>query len=531
MSAMSRIFSLIVAGAIALASPFASAQSNRGQPAAGAIQIGQGAGLPLWLQLSGACTNNSAGVVTCTLPGTRTQLSGNVTYYISTTGNDSNPGTIGSPWATGQKCWNYIQANIDLARFSATCQYADGTYVQNMSAIGTTVGQTFPGKITFQGNCSTPSNVVIGGASTAAFIADHEAEFAVACMRVVALSGVPLLNATQTGSFINLAGGGAVELGPSGTQAQLLADTGGTIAIQGPYTILTGTSLAHLWATDTGKIITVNAPTVTLSGTPAFTCFAQATDLGYINPTGTTYSGSATGARYCGTTGSQLDTSGSGATFFPGNSAGTLTTGACYDTTCSSIVAAQMPALTGDVTTSAGAVATTIANNAVTNAKSAQMAANGFKGNNTGGASNPIDLTVNQANTLLGTGSVLGGVLKGANFNTTADQPITITSPSTNWVVSFFYVVNPSTSLTTAAGGFYTAASKGGAQVLPSSTVYAALTSNSGTNTSGSMGRFTPNTGSGNGVWETGSTIYFSLTTAQGSAATADIYVFIQPLP
>ena len=60
-------------------------------------------------------------------------------------------------------------------------------------------------------------------------------------------------------------------------------------------------------------------------------------------------------------------------------------------------------AYTGDVTRSADSNATTIATNAVTNAKSAQMAANTMKGNNTASTANAADLTVAQANVLLGT--------------------------------------------------------------------------------------------------------------------------------
>lgn len=65
------------------------------------------------------------------------------------------------------------------------------------------------------------------------------------------------------------------------------------------------------------------------------------------------------------------------------------------------LAAARFPALTGDVTTTAGSLAATIATNAVTNAKAAQMAANTLKGNNTGATANAADLTAGQAKALL----------------------------------------------------------------------------------------------------------------------------------
>ena len=62
------------------------------------------------------------------------------------------------------------------------------------------------------------------------------------------------------------------------------------------------------------------------------------------------------------------------------------------------------PNHSGDVTSVSDGV-TTIAANAVTNAKAAQMATMTMKGNNTGSTANPIDLTVTQIKTMLNIGS------------------------------------------------------------------------------------------------------------------------------
>lgn len=81
----------------------------------------------------------------------------------------------------------------------------------------------------------------------------------------------------------------------------------------------------------------------------------------------------------------------------------------------------QTITLTGDVTGSGtGSFAATIANDAVTNAKLDNMATMTIKGNNTGGSSDPLDLTTAQVKTMLD--------LTGTN---SGDQTITLTGEVT----------------------------------------------------------------------------------------------------
>lgn len=108
------------------------------------------------------------------------------------------------------------------------------------------------------------------------------------------------------------------------------------------------------------------------------------------------------------------------------------------------------------------------------------------------------------------------GTLRGANFNVTTDQAIPIPPQFTKWAPTAIWVINCSTSMTLAAGGVYPTTSKGGTALVSAAQVYSAATASS---------IIVPLTLAVTTTAYTVSTVYLSLTTAQGGAATCDVYV------
>lgn len=114
--------------------------------------------------------------------------------------------------------------------------------------------------------------------------------------------------------------------------------------------------------------------------------------------------------------------------------------------------------------------------------------------------------------------SGLLGSLIGADMNITTDQAIAMSSA--NYRVTGILVTNASLNLTTAQGGVYNAAGKpGGGTLVGAGQVYTALTA---------ANKFVDLTLSGVALTDvqTAGFLQFSLTVAQGAAATADVYVF-----
>lgn len=113
------------------------------------------------------------------------------------------------------------------------------------------------------------------------------------------------------------------------------------------------------------------------------------------------------------------------------------------------------------------------------------------------------------------------GRLIGANFNATTDQLVTNLNNSVKYRVRRITVCNTSVAgMPTAAGGIYTASSKAAGQgvLVAAGQVYTGLTNAA---TALDLTMALPNL-----ILNAGTSLYLSLTTPRGSAATADVYVY-----
>lgn len=257
--------------------------------------------------------------------GTRELLTANRTYYVRTDGSNSNNGlanTSGGAWLTLQKAYDTITSTLDLGGFTVTVQIGDGTYTGGLSC---TQPWTGGGAVTFQGNSTTPANVLISTTS--------------ACVDVnCSLPGTLLIKdmklTSSASSCIFHRGTGRLQhqnndYGTAAAYHLRGSSPGASIVSLNSYSVTAG-AISH-WYAEAGAKVEQGGGTVTFSGTPAFSvATAQALRLGFIFLDTVTMSGSATGTRYSAISNSVIDTRGSGATHIPGNSSGTTATGGQY---------------------------------------------------------------------------------------------------------------------------------------------------------------------------------------------------------
>lgn len=248
--------------------------------------------------------------------GGRTVLTANRTYYVHNSGSDSNDGlSAGLPFLTIQKALDEC-AKLDLSIYNVTISCSPGTYAGGNLVKGPWVGT---GTVTIVGDTTTPANVtVLNGGS---------------CFRVynggrLNISGVKLVSNSvclrvQSNAYIGISG--KVEFGAA-TDFHIYHDTSSTVEILADY-IISGGALIH-WFSVTAKL-SCTSRTITITGTPAFAWYFVWSSRGAtIECHNNTFSGAATGVRYLVDGGSLLYTNGAGASYLPGNVAGSVSGGA-----------------------------------------------------------------------------------------------------------------------------------------------------------------------------------------------------------
>jgi hypothetical protein len=225
--------------------------------------------------------------------------------------------------------WNYLYQNVDVTgqvvTINCTGNFAAGLFAQTI-----VVG-------------ATPQSIVFSFASGATVAAPNSSAF-VAFNGGVAFTVTGNVTITATGSGVNqgyglLAANGG-EIWYSGVNfgacvaSHQLAGGFGLLQCTGSYTI-SGGAVNHL--NSAGGMVnlqtpTGSTPTITLSGTPAFSgAFANAANSGaMITAGGVSFVGSATGSRYAATVNASINTLAGGATYFPGSSAGSTASGGQY---------------------------------------------------------------------------------------------------------------------------------------------------------------------------------------------------------
>lgn len=251
----------------------------------------------------------------------REQLTAARTYYVRTDGSDSNTGlanTAGGAFLTVQKAIN-VCVTLDLNGYAITIQLASGTYA--------TASCTTPflgGEVTILGDTTTPANVILTTSGLATVTADG---YGVA----ISVSGIKFQNTLGSTGYLLFAkyGGrinvtGKCDFGSGTGIIHMYAESFGVIrAVSISYNITAG-GAHHMWAN--GGFIENRSNTVTISGGLTFSgAFARVALASSIYSLSNSWSANPTCARHLADNAGILNTAGSGTSYFPGTSAGTVT--------------------------------------------------------------------------------------------------------------------------------------------------------------------------------------------------------------
>jgi hypothetical protein len=268
------------------------------------------------------------------VPGTPVPLLAPRTYYVdASAGNDSNNGLAagaGHAFATPAKAVATI-LSLNMNGFAVTVNVANGTYAP--FACSPLNGS---GSVAFIGNTTTPASVIIAATTGEAILVQGSGySFSGFTVTSAANGSAPHLgcgvrcDGGVTCTISNMAFGACafahIECG-FGASIQMLGVASGNSSA---FINIVGSAPSFMYV-DSGGTISTGQTALTLTGTPTFTAFAFAISNGSISLPFNSITGLATGSRYSVSLNGVISTNGSGATYYPGSTSGTATTGGQY---------------------------------------------------------------------------------------------------------------------------------------------------------------------------------------------------------
>ena len=268
--------------------------------------------------------------------GPRPVLTTATTYYVATNGNDANSGTSsGSPWLTFAHAMAVLTGQIDFGGQAVTLQAVAGhaNFTSKLSVTPWVGG----GRLLYDGGAGSIAvtndraidiggdapNGGNGGPLTGSFAIQNVALSATRTTDVNAGRAINLL----VPGFVFIKSG--VSFGACGGH-QIAALAGAAqVFIQADYSI-TGGGVTHWLIANGGLVFTQNAQTITLTGAPNFSGAFVIADEAKWSGGPFNFIGSATGQRFICQNNGIIQTGGQGPNYFPGNVAGTVSSGGQY---------------------------------------------------------------------------------------------------------------------------------------------------------------------------------------------------------
>lgn len=255
----------------------------------------------------------------------REKLSANRTYYVRTDGSDSNTGladTAGGAFLTPQKAMDVV-AGLDISIYTVTVNVRAGTYTGTLT-LKTVVGG---GTVQFIGDETTPANVTIsvtggnavsGGVAIGTFVV---AGFKLASSNTIdAIFASSLIVTLRNNEYAGTA------------SYRIYSGSGAYVKMAGSANKISGGGSGFMIAERLSQIEDFGATYTLTANVTYISAFVVCRSLSILTCLATFTLGgfSVTGARYSVTLNGIINTSGGGASFFPGSTGGSSATGGQY---------------------------------------------------------------------------------------------------------------------------------------------------------------------------------------------------------